>query len=179
MVLGVPCRLGWRGDVAARLDTRRPASYAHPRCRARATCVPDPGPRERPAGRRGRSSAPDFGPSSRGSGSSRADRRGAGKKRWCRVTTRGRNRWSLNSLRCGLGPLAARALGPGMARFDVGVLTMFRLPPRRLPTVDLSPAFRILAVALVPRPGLILASAPFAQADPRTGSARSGRTVGL
>jgi hypothetical protein len=172
------CRLVARGGVAARLDTRRPASYAHPRCRARATCVPDPGPRGPLDGRRDRSSVRDFGPSSRGRCRIRADRRGEGKKSWCSVTTRGRNRWLWNSLRCGLGPLAARALGPGMPRFDVGVLTTFGLPPCRLPTVDLSPAFGILAVALVPRPRLVLASTPFAQADPRPGSARSGGTVG-
>ena len=122
---------------------------------------------------------PGFGPSSRGTRDSRADRRGEGKKRLCCVTTRRRNLWFWNRLRWGLGPLAARALRLGVPGFDVGVLAMFGLPPCRLPTEDLPPAFRNLAVALVPRPRLILASAPFAQAGPRTGPARSGGTMGL
>jgi hypothetical protein len=177
-VLGWRCRIAARSGAGARLDTRRPASYGHPSCRARATCVPDPGPCELPDGRRGSNSVPGFGPSSRGGRGSRADRRGEGKKRLCCVTTRRRNLWFLNSLRCGLGPLAARALRLGVPGFDVGVLAMIGLPPCRLPTVDLPPAFRILAVALVPRPRLVLTSAPFAQADPRTRSARSGGTAG-
>jgi hypothetical protein len=178
MVLGWRCRIAARSGAGARLDTRRPASYGHPRCRARATCVPDPGPCERPDGRRGSNSVPGFGPSSRGGRDSRADRRGEGKKRLCCVTTRRRNLWFWNSLRCGLGPLAARALRLGVPGFDVGVLAMIGLPPCRLPTVDLPPAFRILAVALVPRPRLVLTPAPFAQADPRTRSARTGGTAG-
>lgn len=48
------------------------------------------------------------------------------------------------------------------------------LPPRRLPAADLPLAFRLLAVALVPTPRLVFAPAPFAQADPRARSARSG-----
>ena len=71
-----------------------------------------------------------------------------------------------------------RALSLGVPDFDVGVLVVFGLPPGRLPTVDLPPAFRILAIALVPRPRMILASAPFAQANPRTRSAPSGGTAG-
>jgi hypothetical protein len=54
---------------------------------------------------------------------------------------------------------------------------MFGLPPGRLPAADLPPAFRLLAVALVPAPRLVLAAAPFAQAGPRTRSALSGRAV--
>jgi hypothetical protein len=82
------------------------------------------------------------------------------------VTTRRHKFWLLNILRRRLGPLTARFLSAGMLGFDPGILTMFGLPPRRLPAVDLPPAFRILAVALVPTPWLVLAPAPFAQADP-------------
>jgi hypothetical protein len=177
-VLGWRRRIAARSGAGARLDTRRPASYGHPMCRESATCVPDPGLCEPPDGRRGSNSVPGFGTSSRGTRGSRADRRGEGKKRLCCVTTRRRNLWYLNSLRCGLGPLAARALSLGVPGFDVGVLAVFGLPPCRLPTANLPPAFRILAVALVPRPRLVLASAPFAQTDPRTRSARSGGTAG-
>jgi hypothetical protein len=177
-VWGLRCRIAARDGAGARLDTRRPASYGHPMCREKATCVPGPGHCEPPDGRRGSNSVPGFGPSSRGRRSSRADRIGEGKKRLCCVTTRGRNLWFWNIFRCGFGPLAACALSPGVPGFDLGVLAMFGLAPCRLPTVDLPPAFRILAVALVPRPRLILVSAPLAQANPRMRSARSGRTAG-
>ena len=172
------CGLASRSGAGARLDTRRPASYGQPRCRENATCVPDPGPCEPPDGSQGSNSAPGFEPSSRERCDSRADRRGAGKKRWCRVTTRRRNLRFWNRLRWGLGLLTARAFGLGVPGFDVGALAPLGLAPCRLPTVDLPPAFRILAVALVPRPRLILASAPFAQADPRTRTARSSGTAG-
>jgi len=46
-----------------------------------------------------------------------------------------------------------------------------------LPAADLPQAFRVLAVALVPAPRLVLASASFAQADPRARSPRSGQTA--
>jgi len=177
-VWGWRCRIAARSGAGARLDTRRPASYGHPMCREKATCVPGLGHCEPPDGRRGNNSVPGFGPSSRGRRGSRADRIREGKKKFCCVTTRGRNLWFWNSLRCGLGLLAAHALSLGVPGFDVSVLAMFGLPLCRLPTEDLPPAFRILAVALVPRPRLILASAPFAQAIPRTRSARSGGTVG-
>jgi hypothetical protein len=177
-VWGWWCRIAARGGAGVRLDTRRPASYGHPMCCEKATCVPGLGHSEPPDGRRGSNSVLGFGPSSRGRHGSRADRIGEGKKRLCCVTTRGRNVWFWNRLRCGFGLLAAHALGLGVPGFDVGVLAMFGLPPCRLPTVDLPPACRILAVALVPRPRLILASAPLAQANPRTRSAPSGGTAG-
>ena len=166
-----------RRGAGVRLGTRRPASCGHPRCRERATCVPDPGHCEPPDGRRGSSSVPGCGPSSRGVRGSPADRIREAKKSFCCVTTRRRNLWFLNSLGRGLGPLAAHVLGLGVPGFGVGVLAMSGLPPCRLPAADLPPAFRILAVALVPTPRLVLASAPFAQADPRTRSAPSGRTA--
>ena len=160
--------------AGARLGTRWPASYGHPRCRERATCVPDPGHCEPPDGRRGRSSVPGCGASSRGIRGSRADRIREGKKRLCCVTTRRRDLWILNSLGGGLGALAARALGLGVLGFALGVLATFGLPPRGLPAADLPLAFGILAVTLVPAPRLVLAPAPFAQADPRARSAPSG-----
>jgi hypothetical protein len=108
-----------------------------------------------------------------------ADRIREEKKSFCCVTTRRRNRWVRTGLRRALGTLAARFLCLGMAGFGVGILAMLGLPSRRLPAADLPPAFRILAVALVPTPRLILASTPFAQADPRPRSAPSGLTARL
>jgi hypothetical protein len=178
MRLWCRCRSAARGGVAARLDTRRPVSCGQPRCHERATCVLGPGPHERPDGRWGSSSVPGFGPSSRGKQSSRADRRREAKKSVCCVTPRRRNHWLLNNFRCDLRLLSARALGLGMPGPHARILTMSGLSPCRLPTVDLSPAFRILAVALVPGPRHVLASAPFAQAGPRTRPARSSGTMG-
>jgi hypothetical protein len=151
----------------ARPDTRRHASSGHPRCRERATCVPDRGRCERPDGRRGHSSVPGYGGRSPGVRDSRADRIRAAKKNWSCVTTRR------------LGALAARALSLSVAGFGLGRLTMLGLSPRRLPASDFPLAFRLLAVALVPRPRLVVASASFAQADPRTRSAPSGSTAVL
>ena len=94
------------------------------------------------------------------------------------MTTRRRNFWVFNGLGRRLGPLTARFLGLGVPGFGLGVLAMFGLPPCRLPAADLPQAFRLLAVALVPAPRLVLAAAPFAQADPRTRSAPSGRRRG-
>ena len=100
-------------------------------------------------------------------------------KNSCRVTTRRRNFWILSDLGRGLGPLAALFLCLGVLDFGVVGLATLSLPLRSLPTVDLSPAYGILAVALVPTPGLILASAPFVQAGPRAGAACSGLGTGL
>ena len=117
---------------------------------------------------------PGCGPRSRGVHGSLADRRAEAKKKFNYVTTRGRNLWFWNSLRCGLGPLAARALSLGVPGFDVGVLAMFGLPLCRLPAADLPQAFGVLAIALVPTPRVILASALFIQAGPLARAARSG-----
>jgi hypothetical protein len=173
------CGLGKKRGGDARLGTLWPASSAHPRCCGRATCVPDPGHCEQLAGRQGRSSARGCGASSQGGRGSPADRITEWKKNFCRVTTRRRNLWVFNSLRRGLRSLAALFLSLGVPGFDVGVLAMSGLPPRRLPAVDLPPAFRILAVALVPTPRLILAPTTFAQAIPRARSAPSGRAAVL
>ena len=178
MKLWCRCRIAARGGVAARLDTRRPASCGHPRCHERATCVLDPGPHERPDGTWDSSSAPSFGPSSQGNQSSRADRIQEAKKSFCSVTTRRRNRWLLSNCRCKLCSLSARALSLGMPGLHARILTMSGLSPCRLPTLDLSPAFRTLAVALVPGPRHVLASTPFAQAVPRARPARSSGTMG-
>jgi hypothetical protein len=109
---------------------------------------------------------------------SRADRIGEGKKKLCCVTTRRRVLWILSSLGDGLGVLAARALGLGVLGFALGVLATIGLPPGGLPAADLALALETLAVTLVPAPRPVLVPAPFAQADSRARSARSGpRTV--
>ena len=81
---------------------------------------------------------PGCGASSRGVRGSPADRITEGKKSFCCVTTRRRKFWVLNGLRRGLRSLAARFLRLGVLGFDVGVLAMFGLPPRRLPAADLA-----------------------------------------
>ena len=168
-VLAQGCGIGEERGPAARIHTLWSASSGRPKCRERATCVHDPGHCERLGGRCGSRSVPSCGSSSRGVRGSPAVCITEGKKSSCCVTTRRRNFWILSDLGRGLGPLAALFLGLGVLGFGVGGLATLSLPLRRLPTVDLSPAFRILAVALVPTPGLILASAPFVQAGPRAG----------
>jgi hypothetical protein len=165
--------------AGVRLGTRWPASYGHPRCRESATCVPGPGHCEGPDGKRDRSSVPDCGWSSRGFRGSRADRIREGKKRFCCVTTRRRNRRVDNGLGRGLGALAACVLCLGVLSLGGGILAMSGLPPCGLPTADLPPAFRILAVALVPTSRLVSLSASLAQADSRTRPAPSGRKAVL
>jgi len=63
---------------------------------------------------------------------------------------------------------------PGSRR---GILAVLRLPPGRLPAVDLPLTFRLLAVTLVPAPRQVLTPAIFTQAAPWTRSARSGLTT--
>jgi hypothetical protein len=98
---------------------------------------------------------------------------GPGKK-FCCVTTRRRRFWILSSLGRGFGPVAARALGLGVAGFGLGGLAMSGLPSRRQPAPDLALTFGLLAVALIPASRQVLATAPFAQADPRAWSPSSG-----
>ena len=156
---------------------RWPASCGHPRCRERATYVPGPGRCERPGGRRCSNSEPGCAARSPGVRSSLADRiRGEGKISCC-VTTRGRNFRVLNGLGRDFGSLPALLLGLGMLGFDADVLTTFGLAASRLPAADLTQAFRVLAIALVPAPRQVLASASFAQADPRARSPGSGQTA--
>jgi len=86
---------------------------------------------------------------------------------------------ALGDLGRGLGPLAARALGLGVLGFGAGVVATFSLPHRRQPAADLPLAFRVLAVAPVPTPRVVLASAPFVQAVPRARAAPSGLGTAL
>ena len=102
---------------------------------------------------------------------------GGEKKIFCCVTTRGRNFGVINGLGRDFGSLPALLLGLGMPHFDARVLATFSLAASRLPAADLPQAFRVLAVALVPAPRLVLASASFAQADPRARSPRSRQTA--
>jgi len=122
---------------------------------------------------------PGCGVRSRGVRDNPADRTRERKKNFCCVTTRRRNLWVFNSLGRSLGPLTALALCLGVAGFGLGSLAVFGLPPRRLPLADLAETFRLLAVALVPAPRLVLAAAPFAHAAPWARSAPSGRAMRL
>jgi hypothetical protein len=159
------------------LDTRRPASFDHPRCRESATYVHDPGHCEPPAGRRRNRTVLGCEVRSRAVRSSPADRIWGEEKIFCCVTTRGCNFWVLNNLGRDLGSMPAFLLGLGMLHFDVGVLATFSLAASCLPAADLPQAFRVLAIALVPASWLVLASASLAQADPWARSPRSGQTA--
>ncbi len=151
------------------LGTGRSASSGHPKCREIATYVHDPGHYEPPDDRRGNSSVPGCGGKSQAVRGSLADRIKKGEKRSCCVTTRRRNFWLWNGLGRGLGLLAAHSFCLGMLGSGVGIPATFSLPLRCLPAENLPLTFRLLAVALVPAPWLILASAPFTQAAPRRG----------
>jgi hypothetical protein len=181
---GVPAaahRRRWCAEAGigcgVRPGIRGPASSGHPRCRERATSVPGPGRCERPGGRRCRNSEPGCAARSPGIRSSLADRIRGEKKIFCCVTTRGRNFRVLHGLGRDFGSLPALLLGLGLLGFDADVLTTFGLAASRLPAADLTPALRVLAIALVPAPRQVLASASFAQADPRARSPRSGQTA--
>ena len=142
------------------------ACSGHPRCREPATYVRGPGRCERPDGRRRSSSEPGCAVSSRGVGSSLADRRWGGGKNFCCVTTRGRNVRVLNGFGCDFGSQAAPFLVLSVAVLDHDVLAASGLAASRLPAADFPLALWLLAVALVPASRLVLASATFAQADP-------------
>lgn len=104
---------------------------------------------------------------------------GLGEKKFCCVTTPRRMLPFLTDLGRRFGTLAARAFGLGVAGFGLRGVTMPGLPPRRLPAPKRALAFGVLAVALIPASRHVPAATPFAQADPRPGSARSGGTAGL
>ncbi len=177
-----PGRRCWRAagsGVGARLGILWPASCGHPRCRARATYVHGLGHCEPPDGRRRSNSAPGCAVRLRAVRSSLADHIREKKKSFCCVTTRRRNLWTFNGLGCSLGPLTALAFYLGMPDFGLGILAVFGLSPRRLPAANLSPAFRLLAISLVPAPRLVLVATPFAHAAPWTRSTSSGRALRL
>src|SRR5262249_56933965 len=105
----------------------------------RATCVLDQARYERPDGRRGNSSAPDYGATPWELRSNPADHRSEEKKIFCRVTTRGRKVRVLNGLGRDLGSSSALPFPLGMAGSSRDILAMHGLPPRRLPTTEVSP----------------------------------------
>jgi hypothetical protein len=162
-----------------RLGTRRTASYAHPRCREKATCVHDLGHYERPGDMRRSSNVPGCGPRLRAVRDILADRIKEGKKSFSCVTTRRRNFGVFNGLGYKFDSLTALLLCLSVLGSDPVILAASGLPSGRLPAADLPPALWLLTVALVPAPRLILPLAPFAQADPPAWSAPSGLRTGL
>jgi len=90
---------------------------------------------------------------------------------------RNRNFWVFTGFGSRLGSLAPLSLCLGMLGSGGIAQAMLGLPPCCLPPVNQPQAIWLLAVALVPAPGLVLASTPFAQADPRPRSAPSGQTA--
>jgi hypothetical protein len=163
--------------AGGRPDTRSSASCGQPTCGASATYARDHGRCEPPDGRRGNSSATDYGPRSQAARGSLVDRTRESKKRFCRVTTRRCNFRLLSSLERGLSPLAARAFSVGVLGLGLGGQPMFGLALGGLPAPELPLAFQILAVALVPTPRSVLPPALPAQADPHARSARPGRAA--
>jgi len=150
------------------------ASSGHPRCRESATYVHDPGHCEPPDGRRRNRSVPGCAEKSQAVRSSPADRIREGKKRSCCVTTRRRKFGLLNILGHGLGLLTARFLCLSMLGLGGVGLATFSLSSRRQPAVDLSQAFWVLTVALVPTSRVVLATALFIEAGSLARTARSG-----
>jgi hypothetical protein len=106
--------------------------------------------------------------------SSPADRIMEGEKSFCCVTTRRRKFRFLNTLGHGLGLLTARFLCLGMLGFGGAGLATSNLSPRRQPAVDLSHAFGVLTVALVPTSRVVLATTLFVDAGSLARAARSG-----
>jgi hypothetical protein len=90
------------------------------------------------------------------------------------VTTRRRKFRLLNIVGHGLGPLTARFLFLGMLGLDDDGLATFSLSLCRQPAVDLSTAFQVLAVPLVPTFRVVLATALFVDASSLAQAARSG-----
>jgi hypothetical protein len=174
VVLAQGCGHGEELGAGARIHTRYHACSGHPKCRERATCVHDLGHCEQLAGRHGSSSVPGCGANSPGVRGSPAGYITEVKKTFCCVTMPRRKIWSLIGLGHGLDPLAARAFCLSMLGSGVGVLATLSLPLRRLPAPDLPQALGVLAIALVPTPRVILASALFIQAGPLARVARSG-----
>ena len=150
-------------------------SCDRPTCHGQATCVLDPARCERPDGRRGNSSAPDYGATPWELRSNPADHRLEEKKIYCRVTTRGRKIHVLNGLGRDLGSSSALLLRLCMAKSSRGVVAMHGLAPRRLPTTDFPLAVWVVAITLVPTRRQILTIATLAQARPRPRSTRSRR----
>jgi len=156
---------------------RRIASYGHPRCHERATCVHGLGHYRRLDDRRRSNSALGCGPISWGLCGTLADRRPEAKKRFGCVTTRGCKFGVFNDLGYKFGSAAAILLCFGVLGFDIVILATFGLAPRRLPATNAPQALRILAVALVPVPCLIPTTAPFTQAFSDARPACSGPAV--
>lgn len=167
------CWSAAQAGAGRRPGTHKLASCDRPTCRVQATCAPGRGHCETPVGRRDHSSVPGCGASPQATCGSLAGHITEEKKSVGSVTTRRRKVWVVSRSGRGFGPLAACAFGLGMLGSDLGILASLGLSPRGLPTVDLAAAFRLLTIALIPGPGLILSPTPFAQADPRSRSASS------
>ncbi len=77
------------------------------------------------------------------------------------------------------GALTARTFGLGVLGFGRLVLASAGLPPGSLPAAQLTAAFGVLAVPLVPAPWQVLAATALAQADPRPWSSCPSPAAGL
>jgi hypothetical protein len=168
MVRDVRHRHAQSHDAGERQGTQSAASYGHPKYRGRATCVHDLEHCEPPDDMRGSRSEPGCRARSREVHRNLAGRIMAVGKKFCCVTTRGRNFWVLNGLKREVRSLKTFSLSICVASFGGSILAMLGLPPRCLSTTDLLQAFGILAITLVPAPRLILAPTSFAQTGSQT-----------
>jgi hypothetical protein len=128
-------------------------------------CVRGPKRCGRPGGIRGCNTWPRCERRLAGVHGSRCGRTGAAKKKFCRVTTRGRKLIVASGLGRGLRTLTARSFGGGALGFDFFVLAAFGLATRGLPAADQLLALGLLAIALVPAFRLIPPATPSAMAD--------------
>jgi hypothetical protein len=122
-------------------------------------------------------SVPGCGLRSLGVRGSLADRRAGAKKSFGCVTTRGCNFGVFSDLGHKVDSFTAFLLCLSVLGSDISILATFSLAPRRLPATDLPQTLRLLTVALVPAPRLVLATAPLTQAGSDARSARSGPTA--
>jgi hypothetical protein len=161
------------------LGIRRCASVARSTSRETTTFVHDPRRSARPDDNRCSSSNPGSAANSRGIRNSPADGTNPPEKNASCVTTRQRNRRRHGRFRRNRRLAAARPLRCRMLGFGGGIPPPLRLTPCRLPPTNFEPAFRILAVPLVPLPGDVPAATPFAQAHPQPRLSDSGMAAAV
>jgi hypothetical protein len=171
-------RAGWSAGREPR-HTRGRGRVGFGTCCGTATCVPGRARGARPGGKRSHNSAPGCGPTSGVAHSTLAGRTRAAAKKFCCVTTRGRNFSFGGSLRRRGGTLTARTFCLGMLGFGCPVLASSGLPAGGLPAAQLAAAVGVLAVTLVPAAWQVLAATAFAQTDPRPRSSWPSPAAGL
>lgn len=154
--------------------TRGLASDDHSTCHEIATSVHDP-ERCEPLVDRPRSSIePGYGVSLEAVHGTLDGGTMVSEKNFCRVTTLRRKLGVLGRLWRSLDPLTAHSFGLGVRGFGGGITASSGLAVCRLPAANLTLAFRILTVPLVPATRLIPGTATLPQTETHPRSTRSG-----